>query len=259
MLSIVDVPEALEKQYEANKQLGRSIATALEGKGEERLLEADVDLLAYEDLAHMYVRGAAYFQFFHSDRLLRLYSEGDFVPVGPRFAGADARITCELAADVVFFSPGELMRELTDKPDLLAAWMQYQESEQSVMYGLCARYAQPMAQTGLRLKRFEPGEVIIREGEAPEEVYCLIDGLAEARSRDVKVGEVRPTEFFGEIGFLLNQRRIASVLAVRPCTVQVLDNREFVELIRHNPQAIVSMASTLASRVVELNDRVVEG
>ncbi len=259
MLSIVDVPEALEKQYEANKQLGRSIAQALTGKGEERLLEAEVDLLAHEELAHVYVRGAAYFQFFHSDRLLRLYSEGDFIPVGPRFPGAEARIACELAADVVFFPPGELMRELTDEPDLLAAWMQYQESEQTIMYGLCARYTQPMAQTSLRLKRFAPGEAIIGEGEESDEVYCLIDGLAEARFHDVKVGEVRPKEFFGEIGFLLNQRRVASVTAANACTVQVLDNREFVELIRHNPQAIVSMASTLAHRIVELNDRVVEG
>jgi len=259
MLSIVDVPEALEKQYEANKELGRSLAGALEGKGDQKLLEANMDLLAREDLGYMYVRGAAYFQFFHSERLVRLYSEGDFVPVGPRFAGTDARITCELAAEVVFFSPDELMQELAGKPGLLATWMEYHESEQALMYGLCARYMQPMTEAGVRLKRFEPGDFIIREGEASEEVYCLLEGLAEARSRDVTVGEVRPPEFFGEIGFLLNQRRIASVVAESVCTVQVLDNREFVELIRNKPQVIVSMAGTLAHRIVELNDRVVEG
>lgn len=259
MLSTVEVPELLEEQYEANKQLARKIADALAGTGEERSLQADLNLLAWEEAAYVYVRGTAYFKFYHSGRLLRMYSAGDFVPVGPRFAGTDAKISCDFAADVVYYPAGELMERLNERSDLLAEWTQYQEAEQVIMYGLCAVYMKAERKPEIRLKRFEAGDVIIREGEDSADVFCLIDGSADVKSRDVKVGEVRPSEFFGEIGFLLNQQRIASVIATSTCTVQIVDTEEFVELIKHNPQAIISLATTLAGRILELNERVVSG
>ena len=91
MLSTVDVPEALEKQYENNKKLAREIAGALYG-GVERRLNAEVDLLSVDDLAYVYLRGPAYFKFYHTDRLLRMFSEGDIVPVGPRYPEKYAKI-----------------------------------------------------------------------------------------------------------------------------------------------------------------------
>ncbi len=103
MLSTVDVPEALEKQYENNKKLAREIAGALYG-GVERRLNAEVDLLSVDDLAYVYLRGPAYFKFYHTDRLLRMFSEGDIVPVGPRYPEKYAKIICDFAADVIFFS-----------------------------------------------------------------------------------------------------------------------------------------------------------
>jgi hypothetical protein len=257
MLSTVDVPEILEQQYAANKQLAAEIAEALEGSGRQERLDADVDLLAFEELAYVHIRGPAYFKFYHSDRLLRMFSAGDLVPAGPRFTGSDARIVCDFAADVTIYSPSEVMQTLADKPGLLAQWLQYFEDEQSIIYGLCARYTQVDNQPDIRLKHYQPGDVIISEGEPSTEVLCLIDGLAQVTSHDVVVGEVRPSEFFGEIGFLLNQDRTAAVIAVNACTVQVIDTTEFVEFIKHNPQVIISLATTLAGRIVELNDRVV--
>ena len=65
----------------------------------------------------------------------------------------------------------------------------------------------------IRPWRFKVGEVIISEGESSSKVLCLIDGLAGAKSRDVIFGEIGPSEFFGEIGFLLHQNRTAAVIA----------------------------------------------
>ena len=53
--------------------------------------------------------------------------------------------------------------------------------------------------------------------------------------------------------------RTASVIATTTCTVQIVDNDSFVELIKVNPPLILSLATTLATRVVDLNDRVVQG
>ena len=207
----------------------------------------------------MYLRGSAYFKFYHTGRLLRIFSAGDILSVGPLYPDEDAKITCDFAADVIFLSASDVRKQLGDNPELLAKWLEYHETEQAITYGLCARYSQIDRQPDIRLKRFDAGKVIIDEGEESSEVLCLIDGLAEVRSQGVTVGEVRPSEFFGEIGFLLDQCRTASVIAKKACTVQSIDNAEFVEIIKHNPHVIVSLATTLASRIVELNKRVVGG
>ena len=257
MLSTVDLPEALEEQYQANKELARDLVAALAGTGEERQIDAGVDLLSFEEPGYAYIDGTAYFKFYHSDRLLRMYSDGDIVPVGRRLVEPDARIICDFAADLVCFTPENVKAQLGASPDLLDKWLQYHETEQAIVFGLCARYARVDASPDIRLRRFKPGEVIISEGEPSSEVLCLIDGLAEVKSRDVTVGEIGPSEFFGEIGFLLNQNRTAAVTAKKTCTVQVIDSTEFVEFIKHNPHVIVTLATTLASRIVMLNDRVV--
>ena len=49
------------------------------------------------------------------------------------------------------------------------------------------------------------------------------------------------------------------MIATSTCTVQVVDADEFVDLIKHNPHTIISLATTLAGRIFELNERVVEG
>ena len=257
MLSTVEIPEILEQQYEENKQLAGEIAAALEGSGKQERLDANVDLLGLEELSYVHICSKAHFKFYHSDRLLRMFSAGDLVPAGPRFREVDARIVCDFAADVTVFSTSEILHGLGDHPDLLAQWLRYFESNQAINYGLWASYAQADRQPDIRLKHFQPGDVIISEGEPSSEVLCLIDGSAQVKSHGVVVGEVKPSEFFGEIGFLLNQDRTAAVIAVKACTVQVIDTTEFVEFIKHNPQVIITLATTLAGRIVELNDRVV--
>jgi CRP-like cAMP-binding protein len=259
MLTTIELPESLAQKYEANKERGRLLAADLAGVGEEMTLEGNIDLLAWEEPAYVYVRGAAYFKFYHSDRLLRMYSEGDFIPTGPRFVTEEAKILCDFAAEVTLFTPAALQQALRENAALLTDWMAYQDTDQAIIYALCASQMQIQQQPDLRLQRVEPGQHIIREGEASNEVFVLIDGSAEVRSRDVTVGEIKPPEFFGEIGFLLNQPRTASVIATTTCTVQIVDNDSFVELIKVNPPLILSLATTLATRVVDLNDRVVQG
>lgn len=258
MLSTMELPEAILQRYNANKALGRRLAAALAGIGEERRLEGNVDIAAWEYQAYVYVHDSAFFKFYHSDRLLRMFSEGDFVLAGPRFETGEARIVCEFATDVTLFRPDVLQNALCNNPDILTDWMAYHDADQAIMYGLCARQMQIEQEPDLCLQRFEPGQFIIGEGEASTQVFVLIDGSAEVVSRDVTVGEIKPPELFGEIGFLLNQPRTASVVATTACTVQVVDTEAFVELIKVNPPLFMSLASTLAGRIVDLNDRVVE-
>jgi serine/threonine-protein kinase len=88
---------------------------------------------------------------------------------------------------------------------------------------------------GLHLPRklFQPGEIIIREGDRGDAAYMIVSGKCRAFR---KVGEQQETlttmsagDVFGEMALLLEEPRAASVEAVDKVTVLVLDKATMTE------------------------------
>jgi serine/threonine-protein kinase len=76
-------------------------------------------------------------------------------------------------------------------------------------------------------KVYQPGKQIIREGEVGNAAYMILSGHCRAY-RDVAGGQetlatMGPGDVFGEMALLLDEPRAASVDAVDPVTVLVLD------------------------------------
>jgi len=68
-------------------------------------------------------------------------------------------------------------------------------------------------------KRFEPGEIVFRQGDYPDRLCLVGAGEAEALKAaqdgtEVRVARIGAGEFFGEIGILSNTPRTATVRAV---------------------------------------------
>ncbi|MCK6546189.1 protein kinase [Myxococcota bacterium] len=88
---------------------------------------------------------------------------------------------------------------------------------------------------GLHLPRrvFEPGELIIVEGDDGDEAYLIVGGKCRAfrtvgERREV-LAEMGPGDVFGEISLLLSEPRAASVVATERTVVLVLDQRTMDE------------------------------
>jgi serine/threonine-protein kinase len=88
---------------------------------------------------------------------------------------------------------------------------------------------------GLHLPRklFQPGAVIIREGDVGDAAYMIVDGRCRAYR---KVGDEQETlaimgagDVFGEMALLLDEPRFATVEAVDAVTVLVLDKQTMTE------------------------------
>jgi serine/threonine-protein kinase len=88
---------------------------------------------------------------------------------------------------------------------------------------------------GLHLPRklFQPGEIIIREGDKGDAAYMIVSGKCRAFR---KVGDQQETlttmsagDVFGEMALLLEEPRAASVEAVDKVTVLVLDKATMTE------------------------------
>jgi eukaryotic-like serine/threonine-protein kinase len=88
---------------------------------------------------------------------------------------------------------------------------------------------------GLHLPRqaFADGQLILREGDAGESAYIIVSGKCRAyrklEDREETLAEMGPGDVFGEMALLLDEPRAASVIAMEPCTLLVLDRATLSE------------------------------
>jgi len=112
------------------------------------------------------------------------------------------------------------------------------------------------------------GDVLIREGDTTREMLVLLDGKAEVWKRDPQGGEdlllaeIEAGESIGELAMLRSERRVATVRAVRPCKLFVLDHTGFDDLVAKGDPAAFKMGLQLArvvtDRMVLLHKKVME-
>ena len=93
----------------------------------------------------------------------------------------------------------------------------------------------------------EPGERIIRQGDAADSVYFISQGEVEVAvaGRQIKLGA---GEVFGEMALLSGQPRSADVTALDYSTFAVLSERDFRQLLRKYPDIRAQLTSLAAQR-----------
>ncbi len=68
-------------------------------------------------------------------------------------------------------------------------------------------------------QEYEAGNQIIMEGEFDKSFYLLVSGKVSVRRADFEVDVLRPGATFGELGFIVNQARTATIVAQDKVTV----------------------------------------
>jgi voltage-gated potassium channel len=96
--------------------------------------------------------------------------------------------------------------------------------------------------TMLRAQKVDSGTVIVRRGEPAHAMYLIADGEVEVKLRHKHL-RLGAGQFFGEIAALRRTRRSATVTAVKPTRLLVLDALDLHALMDRQP--------TLATRIEE--------
>jgi len=102
-----------------------------------------------------------------------------------------------------------------------------------------------------------PGHTLIEEGDDSRTAYFLYAGRAlvykntEAGRR--RLGELNEGQLFGEMAYLLNEKRTASVVADTELTVLALPPQIMEELMRHSAPLSRRIIDTLCQRLERMN------
>lgn len=101
---------------------------------------------------------------------------------------------------------------------------------------------------------FSAGEEIVREGEKHDCFYILLTGIAKVFLNGQELATLLPPQFVGEVGFICNEPRIATVIAKEQVMAMRLDAANFSRLPISIREAIKDrIIAGLVSRLSEGN------
>jgi len=104
--------------------------------------------------------------------------------------------------------------------------------------------------------KYEKGAEIISEGEPGRDVYIIYSGAAAAyRGEDgaeVFLGALQPGDIFGEIAFLIDTTRSATVRATADCEVIMFGAESFSTLTHDYPWLLEKVRETASKRILQM-------
>jgi CRP-like cAMP-binding protein len=100
--------------------------------------------------------------------------------------------------------------------------------------------------------------MIIEEGTSGIEIYKLFqtEGGLEVLKKGVRIGVItKPGEYFGEMSFILNEPRTATIRSMGKSIIEVIPVQEggLERILNDNPEIANKIITTLAQRLKQAN------
>jgi membrane protein len=109
-------------------------------------------------------------------------------------------------------------------------------------------------------RHYAPGDTLITEGDASQEAFFLYGGqvglFKAMHGKQERLGELDAGQFFGEMAYLLNEPRAATVVAETEVVALVLPPRMLEELMTYSAPLSRRIVNTLAQRLMRMNQSV---
>ncbi len=129
------------------------------------------------------------------------------------------------------------------------------ELSQNALFGkLSGEVIRHIAQSAVLLQ-YDPGEVIMSQGEPADSFYLVVSGEMSVRvcrpgkDEPVEIAKIRPFQTIGEIGLLLEKPRTATVVAGYDAVLLRFEKAFFTEMFRRFPEFGLITCRILAERV----------
>jgi CRP-like cAMP-binding protein len=196
----------------------------------------------------------------YRDRTVFLLDEGDLLL--PDIAGsgdqeAAVSFSSENGAVLVGYPALEFMRRVFANVNAVKLWTQLLVTQSGMQLRLTAALCDEDTHATPGFEIYNPGDVIIRQGDRADFVFNLTEGSAEVVVDGVTVGGIEEGEIFGAMAVLTNADRTATVMAKTRCSVVKVPKEQFADLIKSNPTTIYTLLIDMANSIVNLNEQLV--
>jgi CRP/FNR family transcriptional regulator, cyclic AMP receptor protein len=110
-------------------------------------------------------------------------------------------------------------------------------------------------------RRVQRGAAIFAKGDPGNGLMAVVRGsvrisLPTMDGREVVLDHIRPGEVFGEMALLDGQPRSADATASEDCELAVIDRRNFIQFVQHQPEVAAKLLEVLCGRLRHTNEQV---
>ena len=113
-----------------------------------------------------------------------------------------------------------------------------------------------------RLRGYEKGEVIFREGEPADRIHFMYAGrvkiVKSAGNRDIIIELLGPGEPVGAVAAFERRAFPATAIAIEPAGIVSIPEREFFQLLEKRPEMMRSLLGGLTMRLMMVNKRLAD-
>src|SRR5512139_1426694 len=107
-------------------------------------------------------------------------------------------------------------------------------------------------------KIYQPVEIIVRQGETGDCMYFVQSGkvevIKESGGREVRLAELGPGEFFGEMALFEKDVRSATVRPLGEVRVLSVDRKMFLRKVHDDPSLAFRVMQKMSQRIRDLNN-----
>ena len=102
---------------------------------------------------------------------------------------------------------------------------------------------------------FSKNDIVFTQGDESNYLYYIVSGIYEIIANDKMITQLTPADLFlGEMSFLLNNKRSATVKAVSKGVLLKITKEDFINAMKKKPYYGILLSRILAHRLVLLHD-----
>lgn len=233
------------------------IAKAANGKSEYTLPAGSNLFSQIESTASFFAVTEGHLAFKIGGKSIFFYNEGDLIGIEQNLVPGDCEVSADFGVKLSKFTMRDLFDSALGDPETMTDICAFLSVQTQIMSLITVQLLKGEENMSPEVNHYDKGEVIISQGAAPDLVYTLLEGRAEAFVDGVKVGEIEADQIFGALAVVTDTPRTATVKAASSCVVVGISKEHFINLIQARPQTVLKLVEDMARTIVSLNDQVV--
>ena len=250
--------ETIEQLISRTSQLTKALLQDFEIETAPISLESVDDLYEVFDRDQIFLIHDGMLHLSKNNINLVSFDEGDLIGIHQAFDMPMPVLRTDEYVELIPIERDRFLRHIYSDKRLQHYWSHLLVCLNAQMMNYLADTFKDQVRPTAGFQNLQPGDVILKQGDAAELVYTIISDEADVFVDGVKAGELAEEEVVGAMAVFTGEPRSATVVARTACTIMAVPQKDFVLLIEAQPKAAVNLIENLARRITILNQQLID-